>query len=87
MDIDQNVLIIANEIKVYLLKRPFAADTLDGVVQWWIKQQRIDEQVSLVKKALAILEQNGIVAQRTNASGEILFIAMAQSHEHFSKDS
>ena len=73
MENGEEIQAIANEIVRYLHQRPFAADTLDGIVKWWIKQQRVEEQTRLVKQALSLLETQGFVVQRSSATGQTFF--------------
>lgn len=56
----QRIQSVANEISKYINKRPNAAETAEGVANWWISRQRIEESVEIVENALEYL-----VAQRT----------------------
>ena len=46
---------VATEISRYITKRPNAAETAEGVTNWWISRQRIEESVEVVENALEYL--------------------------------
>jgi len=55
---------IANDILGYLIAHPDAQDTLQGIAEWWLLEQRITEQTALVSEALAVLVKEGLVIER-----------------------
>ncbi|MGA1841145.1 MAG: hypothetical protein ACMUIU_11020 [bacterium] len=46
---------IAFEVLSYLYKHPNAQDTVEGIAQWWIMERQINQTISDVEKALALL--------------------------------
>ena len=64
----------AEEISRYLAEHPDAADTLDGIQQWWLFRQRLDESLDLVSRAVEDLIRRGVVERRRLADGTILFV-------------
>lgn len=65
---------VAREILGYLERNPQAGDTLDGVAQWWVVQQRIHAAVQEVRCALEQLVQLGLVSRRkTTPHGPVLY--------------
>lgn len=48
-------------ILAHLSDHPEADDTIEGIVQWWLLEQRIKQQIPLVEKALAVLVEKGFV--------------------------
>ena len=52
MENDYEIQNVAREIESYLSMHPNAADTLEGVVKWWLIRQRFEESMNLVSKAL-----------------------------------
>ena len=54
---------IAQEILAYLVKRPQAQDTVEGIARWWILQQRIEQHVEDVEDALNRLVLDGFVIE------------------------
>ena len=55
---------IACEILTYLSEHPDAQDTLQGIVRWWLLEQRIRHQTSVVKGALSNLVARGLLVER-----------------------
>jgi hypothetical protein len=52
------------EILSYLKDNPNAQDTLEGVVEWWVFEQKIKSRKSQVERALADLVGRGLVIER-----------------------
>ena len=52
---------LAGEIERYLSCHPEAADSVQGIVRWWLTQQRLEVAVNAVTGALELLEKNGVV--------------------------
>ena len=46
----------------YLTGNPKAADTLEGIAEWWIMRQQIRIDVELLAKVLASLTEKGLLA-------------------------
>ena len=66
---NQTVLRILN----YLEKHPDAGDTLEGIVTWWLEQDRIDRLVNEVAEALRLLEEEGTILAHTTRSGNTIY--------------
>lgn len=49
------------EIVEYLRDHPSAADTLDGILHWWLGHQRYVTAKEAIQKALDCLVKQGIV--------------------------
>lgn len=54
---------VARDILAYLAKNPDARDTVEGIVEWWLLEQKIEHQTALVKDALGHLVARGLVIQ------------------------
>ena len=54
----------SHEILAYLAENPDAEDTLEGVVEWWLLEQRIRNRAVRVEEALAELVASGLVLER-----------------------
>ena len=52
------------EILAYLVEHPEAQDTMEGIIEWWLLEQRIKRQTAKVKTALAELVNMGLVLER-----------------------
>lgn len=72
--IEQGKVIEAAEaIRRYLAVRPNAAETLEGVAQWWLARQRLDDAIELTRRALEHLERHGQVVRFQLAGGKTLY--------------
>jgi hypothetical protein len=64
---------IAQEIDRYLEKHPNAADSLNGVVRWWLARQRYEDAVEDVQAALEYLETQQAIVKQTNPDGTVIY--------------
>lgn len=64
-DIDE----LATEIAEYLARHPEAADSLDGIVHWWVGRQRFDCSATRVREALERLVARGLVRRWESGDG------------------
>ena len=58
-------------ILAYLVEHPEAQDTMEGIVEWWLLEQRIKHQIAKVKTALAELVNMGLVLERKEWDGRV----------------
>ena len=56
---------ITRGILSYLIRHPDAQDRLDGIVQWWLLEQRITEQTRVVESVLESLVERGLLLKIT----------------------
>ena len=77
---DQEIASIANEIRNYILAHPNAADSLEGVIKWWLMRQRFESATDRVQKALDYLIAEGLVSKKAVASGRVVY-AVAKQQE------
>jgi Fe2+ or Zn2+ uptake regulation protein len=61
----------ANEILGYLMRHPDANDTVKGIVEWWLLEQRIEQSVAQVTAALAELAASGLILANQGADGQV----------------
>jgi len=76
----QDVLKIADEIAAYLDTHQDAADTLEGVIKWWVLRQRIEEASEKVQSAIKYLCEKGVVKEVAMAGGESIYVANSDAH-------
>ncbi len=81
-DNNKQVSLLADEIAAYLREHAQAADTLDGIVRWWVMRQRLQEGQRQVAQALDILCAQGVVTTRKLPDGVVLFSSATKSIEH-----
>ena len=55
---------IVHEILTYLAEYPDSNDTLEGIVEWWLLERRIENQTAKVKEALAELVAKGLLIEK-----------------------
>ena len=56
---------LSNEILAYLVEHKEAQDTLEGIAEWWLLEQRIQTRTSEVKAALEDLVARKLVLEYT----------------------
>jgi hypothetical protein len=54
---------IAEEILDYLRKHPEACDTLEGITEWWLLEQRIKYELKRIEAAISNLVKQGWVLE------------------------
>lgn len=73
IDADAALEYVKYELLSYLERRPGAADTLEGVVNWWLFDQRMRTGPDTIARAVGQLVQEGELAERTLADGTIIY--------------
>jgi len=66
---------VRTEILGYLATRPRACDTLDGIVRWWIFDQRRRVGRVMVEQALDELVETGSIERLSRTDGSVLYRA------------
>jgi Fe2+ or Zn2+ uptake regulation protein len=61
------------EVLAYLSAHPSAADTLEGIVQWWLPIQRYETAKDTIQRALDDLVEQGIVDYMETRDGRRIF--------------
>ena len=54
---------IAHEILGYLVKHPRAQDTFEGILDWWLLEEKIERRRAEVRMALAELVTDGFLLE------------------------
>lgn len=60
-------------ILAYLSDNPDAGDTLEGIVDWWLLDQRIKFETRNVSEAVSQLVSDGLVVEHTEADSQIIY--------------
>ena len=55
---------ISREILAYLSEHPRAQDTLEGIVEWWLLNQEVQQWTTRVEAVLSELVTKGLVLER-----------------------
>ena len=61
------------EILAYFADHPQAQDTVEGIVEWWLLEQRIKRATTQVKAVLAQLVAEGLVIPRDGTAGRVYY--------------
>jgi hypothetical protein len=70
---------LAAEIRAYLDRNPYAADTLDGIIQWWIVQQRFLRGIHAADRAVKRLIEQGRMEEVHARDGRSVFRAVRRA--------
>lgn len=70
---DEEIVAVAREIRNYLDAHPHAADSLEGIVKWWLLRQRYEQSTITVQQALNYLVAHGLVAKQAAPGGEAMY--------------
>lgn len=73
---------IVSAILEYLLENPRAQDTLEGIYQWWLPQQRVRTDRATVTEALGELVKLKLIVQSKRRDSQIHYrINLRRSQE------
>ena len=72
-DVSEEVLDVANEIAKYLEHNENTADTIEGIANWWLLRQRLQEEEAKVKKAVDYLYAQRLIEKRVLSDGRELY--------------
>ena len=64
---------VAKEIESYLVSNPNAADSLNGITNWWIAKQRITENMDLVENAVERLVDSGVIRRNEDEPDNVIY--------------
>jgi Fe2+ or Zn2+ uptake regulation protein len=65
------------EIVEYLRAHPSAADTVDGIIQWWLIRQRYETARDVIQRALDDLVEQGIIDYINTGNDKKIFLSAA----------
>lgn len=73
---EQDVQKIAEDIASYLSNHRQAADTLEGIIKWWLLRQQIQLVSGQVQKAVDYLCEQGVIKPLNLQGRETLYVAV-----------
>lgn len=76
---------LADEISRYLSRHQFAADTVEGICEWWITRQRIEEEQKRVLAALDYLIEHRKITSRHLPDGSLIYSALDLRDENIER--
>ncbi len=74
-DFQDDITSAASAITRYLAEHPNSADTLDGVIAWWLSRQRIKDSTQVVRSALEQLALGGLISKESQSGGQTIYRA------------
>lgn len=60
-------------ILAYLSDNPDAGDTFDGIVEWWLLDQRIKFETRNVSEAVARLVSEGLIVEHEESDSRVIY--------------
>lgn len=69
------------EIVEYFRRHPAAGDSLDGIVDWWLPQQRYETARAAIQKALDDLVQSGVVDEIVRGETRLYRLSQAVTRD------
>ena len=73
---------VAEEIRRYLTSHPDAADSAEGVLNWWLMRQRTEQSAQVVGEAMQWLIEQGAVTSRVMPDGQIVYSTQKPKSQH-----
>lgn len=64
---------ISNAILHYLLKHPQAQDTLEGIIHWWILEERIYQRTLEISEVLRSLVEKELLIEKKVSNSDVLY--------------
>lgn len=58
----------------YLIENPDAEDTLEGIVEWWLLERKIDVSIVKVTEALEQMAVRGFIVRRTGSDSRVRYL-------------
>ena len=68
-------------VLAYLQSHPQAADTLRGIVNWWLPRQRYESDCLRIERALKALVARGELCRDPLPGGEMLYALRNQNRQ------
>ena len=70
---DRHIREVAEVISRQLASRPEAADTAEGIANWWLHSQRTEIAPAIVEAALSLLVSRGQLVTAVEPGGRTLY--------------
>jgi hypothetical protein len=64
---------LASQLLMYMADNPDAEDTFEGIVEWWLLQQRIEYEMNRVKDALSFLVSNHLLIEMSGRDSRVFY--------------
>ncbi len=70
---DKEVTRIADQIEHYLEEHAHAADTLEGIAEWWLQAKKQNVTMKATLLALNSLVTRGVLVEITDSNGKCIY--------------
>lgn len=64
---------VASRIVKHLLDNPYKKDTLRGICEWWLLQERIEYTINIVAAAIELLLSKNFIVEKTIVGSEKIY--------------
>lgn len=64
---------ISNAILHYLLRHPQAQDTLEGIVHWWLLEERINQRTLEISEVVKVLVEQNLLIEKKLLNADTLY--------------
>ena len=64
---------VMQAIRSYLSQHPDAADSEQGIAEWWLPSMHVDASVAEVAVALQHLHRTGVVERQVLPDGQVIY--------------
>lgn len=75
---------ISRSVLAYISAHRDAQDTLEGIVEWWLVEREIYQQMATVKKALDELVAQGLLLERRGLDARTIYRVNPEKAEEIS---
>jgi hypothetical protein len=65
---------IGHDVLAYLVEHQNAQDTLEGIVEWWLVEQKIQQQTGMVLEVLNELVNKNYLEERKGMDGRVRYL-------------
>jgi len=73
---------VASAVLGYLRRHPDAADTLEGIVRWWLPQQRYETEKARIEQVLEALVADGALrCERLPGGASLYTLSKPSNHQ------
>ena len=73
--LEPGIVELAQQIERYLVAHPNAADSLGGIMRWWLTRQRYEDSAHKVMQAAEYLVQAGKAEKQVTVDGSVIYAA------------
>jgi len=70
---ESTIQVVADDIERYLAAHPNAADSVEGIVKWWLTRQKLEESTQAALLALERLVHQGIIVKTVGVDSKPVY--------------